>query len=397
MATIGIDARMYGPAQTGIGTYIQYLLKHLALLDKTNEYVLFVRDEGDPGFRFQVSGFRTVRVNAHWYSLAEQTKFLAALYKAKCDLVHFPHFNLPLLYNRPFVVTIHDLTPKFFPGHKIGKSPLRRRAYDLVLNHAVHGAKAVITPSEFTKNDVIRHLKVKPEKIAVIYEGIKDKLAPAEAAALLNNFEAEKQQAFQRLQIKFGHARITKPFIFYVGVWRNHKNVTGLIKAFHILVNEYRMDYQLVIGGKEDPHYPEVRATWRTLGLDERVYTPGMIFGEELNLFYRAARLFALPSFYEGFGLVTVEALNQGTPVVASLEGPVPEVIGEAGVYFDPKDPEQMAKVMADLLKDPARQKHLVQKGQKTIEKYSWENMAREALGVYKKVISTKYQTSSSK
>ena len=95
--------------------------------------------------------------------------------------------------------------------------------------------------------------------------------------------------------------------------------------------------------------------------------------------------------------MVTVEALNQGTPVVASLEGPVPEVIGEAGVYFDPKDPEQMAKVMADLLKDPARQKHLVQKGQKTIEKYSWENMAREALGVYKKVISTKYQTSSSK
>lgn len=383
MARIGIDARMYGPQQTGIGTYIEYLVKNLAVLDKKNEYILFLLEPAFSNYQLPMTNYQKIRVSAHWYSLAEQTKFYRALQKARCDLVHFPHFNLPLLYNWPFVVTIHDLTPKFFPGHKVGKNPLRRWAYNAVLNHAVKKARHIITPSRFTKDDVVKYLGASPEKISVIYEGVKDKRSPKQQASLLKNFEAAKQKAFEILVKKFGHRRLKKPFIFYVGVWRNHKNITGLIKAFNILVNEYKLDYQLVLGGKEDPHYPEVRRTWEMLGLGERVYAPGMIFGEELNMFYRAARLFCLPSFYEGFGLVAVEAVNQGTAVAASKFGPVPEVVGNASRYFDPRDPADMAHVMAEILHSPAQQKALVAQGQKRISRYDWAKMAKETLAVY--------------
>lgn len=387
MAKIGIDARMYGPAQTGIGTYIEYLVKYLAVLDTKNEYLLFMLPAAAAGFKPPAPNFKVVAVRAHWYSLAEQTSFLRALLKARCDLVHFPHFNLPLLYNRPFVVTIHDLTPKFFPGHKVGKSHWRRAAYDAVLKHAVQGARAVITPSEFTAADVLTHLKPAPAQVKVIYEGIKDKLTLGEQRAFQADFTAAKERAFDKLVKKYHHRQLTKPYIFYVGVWRNHKNITGLIRAFDILVKGHGLDLQLVLGGKEDPFYPEVRATWQALGLNKRVYAPGMVFGEELNLFYRAAQLFCLPSFYEGFGLVAVEAINQGTPVAAAKKGPVPEVIKDGGLYFNPGDPKSIAATLAKIIKSPKLQKSLVSRGQDLIAHYNWQDMAKETLAVYENAL----------
>jgi len=265
---IGIDARMYGARQTGIGNYIKHLIEYLAKLDKENEYTIFLLKSEFEKFKFPASNFKKQKVSAHWYSWREQFILPFEFKKAKVDLMHFPHFNRPILYPTKNVVTIHDLTPKFFPGHKMN-SPVRKAGFWLTFSQTVKKAKKIIAVSKATKKDIIKYFKISPEKIKVIYEGT-----------------------------------ITKPFILYVGVWRNHKNMVGLIKAFNTLLRKYQLDYQLVLTGEENLYYPEIRKTWENLGLEKNIIRPGFVSKEELTCLYNEASLCVIPSFYEGFGLV---------------------------------------------------------------------------------------------
>lgn len=383
---IGIDARMLGPEQTGIGTYIQYLVKELAWLDKKNEYVLFVLRSGARKLKPESSKLKVVQVTAPWYSWQEQMLLPWIFKKYRLDLMHFPHFNLPILYPGKYVVTIHDLTPKFFPGK--GTSWLRKKGYELTLTSAVRRASKIITPSEFTKKDLIKHLGVPGSQIKVIYEGIKDRKSVAKHKQFLEKFSQHKKEAFQRLHSKFKIQGLKLPYILYVGVWRPHKNLVRLIKAFKILRQDWGFKCQLVLVGREDPRHPEIRRTWEKLGFKDDIFTPGFLLGEKLNLFYQAASLFVLPSLAEGFGLVGLEALNQGTPVAVSKIGPLPEILGEAAVYFDPLSPQDMAKKMIQVLKDESLQKDLVKKGQKILPRYSWQKMTQETLEVYQEALS---------
>ena len=365
---IGIDARMYGRQQTGIGTYIKCLTDYLFKIDDKNEYVLFLLEPEFSRFKPPTPRVKKQKVTSHWYSWREQLKFPLELSKVKVDLMHFPHFNSPIFYPQKSIVTIHDITPRFFPGHKMG-SLIRRTGFRIVFNSTVKKARLIITPSQATKGDLIKYFKVPAKKIRVIYEGTEP-----DFRVIKNHGKIEK------LKEKYG---LAKPFILYVGVWRNHKNIVGLIKAFDILLKKYKGDYQLVIAGKEDSYYPEIKKIHQQLGLKDRIIYPGFVPDKELPLIYNAASLFALPSFYEGFGLVALEAMACGTPVVSSKTASLPEVLGSAAIFFDPKNPEEMAEVLARVLKDNNLQKDLIIKGLERAEKYSWSQMAKETLKIY--------------
>ncbi|MBI3282464.1 glycosyltransferase, partial [Candidatus Curtissbacteria bacterium] len=247
---IGIDARMYGPQQTGIGNYIKYLIEELVRLDKKNTYYIFLRKEEYSKFNNLSSSLNRLGIAQHlasgkkrnskfskiladfpWYSLVEQTLFLRALLKEPLDLMHFPHFNVPLLYSRPFIVTIHDITPKFSPGEKAGSSWPRRRAYDAVLRHAMNTSRAIITPSQFTKNDILNYFTIPPEKIHVIYEGIptylraKDLLSAKSGMPRRQILKSKNPPFGQNLAARYVRS---KNYLLYVGVWRSHKNLCGL-------------------------------------------------------------------------------------------------------------------------------------------------------------------------
>ena len=161
---IGIDARMYGPSQTGIGNYTKFLIENLALLSENShrkiKFFIFLRKYGFNEFKEPNKNFIKVLANYSWYSFEEQIKFPFLLYKHKIDLMHFTHFNAPIFYKKPFIVTIHDLTPKFFPGPLIGKYWHRRFAYNITLKNAIKKSRYIITPSKFTKNDILKHYKI---------------------------------------------------------------------------------------------------------------------------------------------------------------------------------------------------------------------------------------------
>ncbi len=372
--TIGIDARMYGYAQTGIGNYIRHLLEYIFKQDKKNNYVIFLMPEEYDNFILPDERIRKVKVPAKWYSWKEQLLFPFQLYKEKLDLTHFTHFNSPILYFKKSIVTIHDITPFFFPGHKM-KSLIRKIGFRTVFFSSVKKASKVIAVSQNTKNDIVKHFKIKENKIKVIYEGADEQFKitpqPPLSGGLMKKYN------------------IIKPFIFYTGVWRNHKNLVGLIKAFNIIKNKHKLDYQLVLGGKEDLYYPETRKTWEELGLENEIIRTGFIDQSELVLFYNAAAIFVIPSFYEGFGLIGLEAMACGTPVVSSNTTSLPEVLGGAAIYFDPKNPEEMAEKIKLVLTDKKLYNELVEKGFKQVKKYSWEKMGGETMEMYGRILET--------
>lgn len=366
--TIGIDARMYGAGQTGIGTYIACLTEHLFRLDTENRYVMFMLEPEYSRYNPPVN-VRKVRVASPWYSWREQLHLPFYLLRERVDLLHVPHFNSPILYFGKTVVTIHDLTPRFFPGHKMN-SFVRRLGFGLVFDAAVKKASRIIAVSHATKNEILRFHNVKSEKIAVIHEGIKpfSESGPTREAVLA----------------KYG---ITRPFIFYVGVWRNHKNLVGLLKAFSFLKKRFGDNLLLVVGGREDPHYPEVRGNASSLGLSQNIIYPGFIPEDELSVFFRSASAFVLPSFSEGFGFVALEAASLGTPVVASHIPALKEVLGDGALYFDPNDPRDIAEKIERVLLDKELKKALISRGARRVEKYTWRDSARKTIEVYLSVL----------
>ncbi|RJR31322.1 glycosyltransferase family 1 protein [Candidatus Parcubacteria bacterium] len=366
---IGIDARMYGNSVTGIGVYSENLIRNILELDKENEYVIFLLPENYNAFKINSPKVKKVKVNIGWYGWKEQIIYPLILLKYKLDLLHFIHFNVPILYPKKFIVTVHDITPKFFPGPRVKKSLIRRFAFAAVYYFGVKRAKAIIAVSRHTKNHLIKYYGINSEKIIVVYPSRNQNL-PSEANYVIIN----------EIKSRFG---LTKPYIFYVGVWRDHKNLCGLIKAFEILVNRYKKDILLVIGGKEDPGYPEIKRAITESSAGGRIILPGFIKNDELGAFYSQAKVFAIPSFNEGFGLVALEALYFKIPVLASDTTSLPEVLGDAAIYFDPNSAEDMAEKFMLLLENEQLRLDLINKGSQVLKKYNWKDSCRKILTIY--------------
>ena len=374
---IGIDARMIGSGY-GIGRYIEQLVTHLLKIDNENEYVFFVMEHGTWNMeqlrvKCKMSNVKCVPVRIPWYSWKEQVKLKPIIKKAKVDLMHFPHWNVPLTYNDPFVVTIHDLIMFHYPRPEATTlGPLKYwakdRAHRLVIRHAVRAAKHILTTSEFTKQDVHKTLAVPLEKMTTTYQ------APfGDKESRIRNQELGINSKFQ----------IQKTYVLYVGAAYPHKNLEGLLKAWTIFQEKYGGEYQLVLVGKEDYF-------WRRLMSNVKcqmsnVVCTGFVSDVELGELYKSASLFVMPSLYEGFGLPPLEAMAHDVPVVSSNRTCLPEVLGEAALYFDPENYEQMAEVMWRGLTDEDVRFALKENAREELKRYSGNKLAEETLRAYER------------
>ena len=372
---IGIDGRMYGAqSTTGIGVYIERLTQAIFDLDQENEYYIFLKPEIFGQFKSPQQRIHKIPLALPWYSWAEQWQLPRILKKYQLDLVHFPHFNVPIRYSGKYLVTIHDITPKFFPGPLARHSLIRRLGYNLVFQTALKKSAKIIAISQQTKDNLSQYFGADSNKIEVIYLGVDPPVkiftAPGALVELKNKYQ------------------ITKPFLFYVGVWRDHKNLPGLVAAFDLIKSQYHLDYQLVLAGQNDPRYPEIQAAINHSQFKNDIITPGFVSQPDLAGLYQAAALFVLPSFTEGFGLVALEALSYQTPVVASKTTSLPEIIAEAGLYFDPYQPADMARAISQILSDKNLKQKLVSAGQTKIKAYNWQKTAQQTLSLYRSLFS---------
>ncbi|PIT95347.1 hypothetical protein COT96_01495, partial [Candidatus Falkowbacteria bacterium CG10_big_fil_rev_8_21_14_0_10_38_22] len=176
---IGIDARFYGPIGKGLGRYTQEIVDNIIKLDQANHYVIFLRQENYNDFVGTDKRIKKVLADIEWYGLKEQLIFPWLIWRERLDLMHFPHFNVPIFCPTKFIVTIHDLILIKFPTLRATTLgpwfyKIKKLAYKIVITMAVRRAKRIIAVSNFTKNDIIQQFKIKPAKIIVTYEGVKD-------------------------------------------------------------------------------------------------------------------------------------------------------------------------------------------------------------------------------
>ena len=374
---IGIDYTAAIHQSAGIGRYTRELVKALARLSAAwpeLDYRLFVADVSRgpcpplPGPNFT---WRSTRLSERWlarlwYRLRLPVKIES--WTGALDLFHAPDFFLPpVRRNTRTLVTIHDLSFVREPETTMpGMSAHLNRWAPASVRRADH----VIAVSAATRRDLIELYQTPPEKISVLHHGVGPEFRPI-----------EQPESLSAVRQKYGLG--DQPFILSLGTLQPRKNYGRLIQAFA------RLDptYTLVIVGRQGWHYADIFAEVARLDLSRRVHFPDFVADDDLPALYNAASLFVYPSLYEGFGLPALEAMACGTPVVASNQSALPEVVGQAGLLVDPRDAEAIAAAMSQILSQPNLQQQLAQAGLIQAAKFTWEGMATRLLQLYHNLI----------
>src|ERR1051326_4474088 len=267
---IGIDARIFGTQHGGIGRYVQKFLPKVLEIDKLNQYFVFYNSKAVNYEELAVFknflNVTMVETKIRHYSLTEQTNFYRTLNKYALDLVHFPNFNVPVLYKKPFVVTIHDMV-----HHKIGGAKkshwLHFQAYKKIIELAAKNSQAIITVSEHSKKDILDLLKAPAEKIHVIYEGV----------SLNPNVDQNRTEEVKKRYL------LNKPYLLFVGVLERKKNIINLCRGFDLLLKKYHPNIDLVIVGKADKHYPEIKHKASDIKFSDHLVFTGYVEDTELE------------------------------------------------------------------------------------------------------------------
>ena len=353
---IGFDARMIG--HPGIGRYMRSLLNAMLGLAGDCEFVLY-------GDRHKLVDFKNCDIREHTAPIYSWAEFFSSPFEEdKLDIVHIPHFNVPFQKKKKLVITIHDLIYLKFPE----SSPyLKRIAVNYAISRAVKKADKIIAVSENTKKDIIERSPDAEEKIEVVYEA---------AAPVFNRINDEGKK--ENVRKKYN---LPKDIILFVGSLKKHKNIEKLIDAYTELKSK-GVRHKLVIIGRYRPREAEIR---KKIESTDALYL-GEVPIEDLAAIYNLAALLVIPSLYEGFGLPAIEAMACGIPVAASSAASLPEVVGDAGILFDPYDTSDISNKICKVLKDGDLRQGLIRKGLERAAGFSWEKAAVKTLEIYKRL-----------
>ncbi len=345
--TIGIDCR-FASTQSGLGRYTREIVTHLLKRSDPVQYALFVNDSDHAWLpKTSLTHYSLLTTHSKHYSLSEQIKFPLAIKRSRIDLLFSPHFNVPFLCPVPFVATIHDLILHRYPNQA---SPMKQRAYRLLMNRTVKKSRALIAVSAFTKDEIVREYGSKyAKKITVIHEAASGEFIRKSAAAcapILKKYS------------------LGKPFFIYVGNAKEHKNVQMLVDAYRSLEST-ETELVLVTGGKEVD----------SLKLCDGIRVLRDVPSADLSCLYYFAAAFVTPSLYEGFGLPVVEAQASGCPVIVTDCGSLPEIAPSGSHIVEPT-----VEALSEALREPPQPSEIG-----TMR--TWEDVAGETLRVLQKVL----------
>lgn len=361
MSKIVIDARIIN---SSTGRYVERLLRYLEQIDKSNQYIVLVPSKDLEYWKPTNSNFETRACDIANYSIAEQTKFKKYLDNLKADLVHFCMPQQPIFYKGKTVTTFHDLT--LIKTYNIDKNWLIYHIKQLigrqVFLRAARKNTQIITPTNYTKQDLVKFANIPAEKVTVTYE-----------AADIKSDEAKL------MKLPF------KKFILYVGKQSEYKNVKRLGEAHHKLLEKYP-DLGLVLANPKDKAVLINEKYFNDNGFTN-IFYPGRVYNDDLAWLYGNCACYVFPSLMEGFGLPGIEAMGLGAPVVSSNATCLPEVYGDAALYFDPLNVDDMVAKIDSVLASDELRADLIKKGYEKFNTYSWEKMARETHAVYLKAL----------
>ena len=350
----------------GMGTYILNTVENILKTDKKNKYYLIHRKKEEHKIYsmadeiiipyFPILPFSTYR---------NFIKMPKVLKKYNLDIIHHttnlgPFIFKGLMPGKKNIQTIHDIIPLLFRNTHEKAVKL---AFKYFLPSIVKNADKIIAVSESTKRDLINTLGVPRDKIKVIYEGASNIYRPVKGNVIKERFGTEN-------------------YILYVGALEPKKNLITLIRAFSE-AKKKGVKEDLVLVGKDGWKYKEVYDEIERLDLTADVLITGYVELKDLPYIYSSAKVFVMPSLYEGFGLPVLEAMSCGTPVITSDRGSFPEIVGNAGITIDALDSEKFADAISNVLDDKELSKKMRRKGLEQAKKFTWKRTAEETIKVY--------------
>ncbi len=361
---IGIDIRKY--TDFGIGTYIQNLTTILQTHSEL-ECVFFAQDELKSLLKDKLKG-KIVVDNSSKYSLQELFSVSKKANTQHLDVFHSPHYTLPFNLRVPSVVTIHDIIHLRLKEYY--SLPKRMYAHSII-KHACSASSAIIVDSEFGKSELLSIFEIEEKKIHVVPLGVNQEY--------YDDVTTEQKKIFRN---KYN---ITKPYLLYTGSLKPHKNVPVLLMAFKILLAKH--DLQLVFTGEKLNGDIQLQQFVNDNKMANTIKDLGRIDQSELRIAYRASATVVLPSLYEGFGFSMLEAMASGVPAIGARSTSITEVIGNAGLLFNPSDENELAEQIDRVLVDAVLRSDLIVKGIERAKQFTWESCSKKTLNVYKEVL----------
>ncbi len=359
MIRLAVDGREFsGGTRTGIGRYLEQVLRAASRAG----WECLVYGTSQTRLPAPFPGVVLCLLENRWTAWWDQITLPRRLAKDQVSVFLSPYYKGPLFSPCPTVITVHDLLFINYPGS-------RRPWFDMRMTTLAKlyagQATAIITDSEHSKRAILTLLRVPAQKVRVI------PIAPDPAFRSVTATEAALR--------KYG---LVNPYLLYVGNFKPHKNLPRLLHSYAALEPSLRASTPLVLAGRDEEHRPTLLRLAGTLGIAEQVKFPGMIHDDDLPALYSSAAALVLPSLVEGFGLPALEAMRCGTPVVASNGAAIPEVVGEAGILFDPEDVPSMARAMTQVLTDAQLRERLRQQGLARAAAFTPERTTDQVLGL---------------
>lgn len=379
---IGIDGMVTPTLRTGVGRYLENLLFALGELVPDFECTVYLGANQEDlasltpsRFSLKHSIVSTERSLLNFLRLQFVMPFLVR--RDGINVLHLPNEKLLLFKPCPLVLTIHDIADFRLPKRK----DLLRRVYRrLTMKLMLSRADRLIAVSHKTARDLVELLKIAPEKISIIGEGV---------APVFKRVPIEECKPI--LKTKWN---VFTDFILFVGEVARRKNLLVLLEAFDQLTRTYSQQLQLVIVGKKGNATDQLVEETKRRHLENLVVFTGFVADQELPKLYSAAKALVMPSMYEGFGLPVIEAMACGIPVIASQNGSLPEIVGDAGLIVDCSNPSALCNAIVSILADDSFRERLIQAGTERVRKYSWANTAVSTLRVYNELVYSAYGVS---
>jgi glycosyltransferase involved in cell wall biosynthesis len=363
---IGIDCRLPYYQIGGISQYIFHLLPALAEVDTENRYTVFHSRRDGRTYLPPAANFERRNLWTPCHHRLERWALAAEFLPHRLDVLHSPDFIPPVLGARRRIITVHDLNFMYYPQFLTRES---RRYYAGQIKWAVEAADHISADSHATRQDLITHLAVPPEKVTTIH--------------LAANPIYEASYTAATVEQTLRHYHLPRGFVLFVGTLEPRKNLPTLIQAYHQLRQEKLVDVPLILVGGKGWLYDQIFAAIGELDLRANVCHLSGVGDEQLAHLYAAAGVLVTPSYYEGFGLPALEAMHCGCPVIVSNRGSLPEIVGPAGLLIEPDDVAAWSQAIARVLQDSDVKEAMVSKGYLQARTFTWQKTAVATRKVY--------------
>lgn len=380
---IGIEAqRVFRRKKHGMDIVALQLIRNLQLIDKENQYYIFVKDDEDNTCIAETPNFKIVKLPRSPYPVWEQILLPIALKKYGIELLHCTSNTAPLAVSVPLVITLHDIIYlekwNFTRGtsYQIAGNLYRR----INVPPAVNKAAKIVTVSDYEKTQIENYFKYDDGKVVTIYNGVGERFN-----------RVTDREVLSSIRKKY---KLPEKYVFFLGNTEPKKNVEGVMRALSYLRRQNRLNFTLLMLDIDRKYLNLVADYIEDKAVLDHISFTGYVPNQELPAIYSMASLFLYPSLRESFGIPILEAMACGVPVITSNTSAMPEVAGDAAVLINPENPEELGENILRVLEDDNLRQRLVEKGLVQFKKFSWKNNARQTLDLYRNVLQPSYITS---